>query len=424
MKINLSLLFYLKKRKSYKNGPVDIYMRITVDGRRSEITTGRSCEPEKWSISAGRSSGKTEESRTLNAYLTDLKTKIYEIHRQLVQKDEIITADIIRDRFLGKEETPITLVSVFEEHNRKVEILVGSEYTSGTAERYRTSLKHTINFLQWKYKVSDVPLKKINHQFISEYDFYLRAVRKCNNNSAVKYLKNFGKIIRICLANEWMSVNPFLNYKHKVKPVEREYLTENEISIIASKAMVSDRLEQIRDIFLFSCFTGLAYIDVKQLKHDDIIQGIDGEKWISIKRQKTNIPSRIPLLPTAITLIERYRNNQICEITGVIFPVCSNQKVNSYLKEIADICGIKKQITFHIARHTFATTVTMLNGVPIESISKMLGHTNIKTTQHYAKMLDIKVSADMAKLKAKSNYEPINFNQKVLCTKVTDHGRQ
>ncbi|KIA95165.1 recombinase [Pedobacter kyungheensis] len=424
MKINLSLLFYLKKRKSYKNGPVDIYMRVTVNGKRSEITTGRSCEPEKWSISAGRSSGKTEDSRTLNAYLNDLKTKIYEIHRQLIQKDEEITADIIRDRFLGKEETPITLVSVFQEHNRKVEILVGSEYTSGTAERYRTSLKHTINFLEWKYKVSDISLKKINHQFISEYDFYLRSVRKCNNNSAVKYLKNFGKIIRICLANEWMSINPFLNYKHKVKPVEREYLTEKEISTIASKAMVSERLQQIRDIFLFSCFTGLAYIDVKQLKRDDIIQGIDGEKWISIKRQKTNIPSRIPLLPTAMTLIDRYGDNQVCEITGTIFPVCSNQKMNSYLKEIADICGIKKQITFHIARHTFATTVTMLNGVPIESISKMLGHTNIKTTQHYAKMLDIRVSTDMAKLKAEVNYQPINFNPKIVRPKSADHGRQ
>lgn len=411
MKINLSLLFYLKKRKNYKNGPVDIYMRITVDGKRSEITTGRSCEPAKWSISAGRSSGKTEDSRTLNTYLTDLKTKIYEIHRQLVQKDEVITADIIRGRFLGTDEKLITLISVFEEHNRKVEILVGSEYTHGTAERYRTSLKHTVSFLQWKYKVNDIPLKKINHEFISEYDFYLRSVRKCNNNSAVKYLKNFGKIIRICLANEWMTRNPFLNYKHKVKPVERQYLTDGEIKTIASKSMVSDRLEQIRDIFLFSCFTGLAYIDVKQLRLDDIVVGIDGEKWISIKRQKTNVPSRIPLLPAALSLIDRYKGNQLCEIAGTIFPVCSNQKMNSYLKEIAEVCGIRKPITFHIARHTFATTVTMLNGVPIESISKMLGHTNIKTTQHYAKMLDIKVSADMARLKSDTVFQPINFTE-------------
>ncbi|MCX2477434.1 site-specific integrase [Pedobacter sp. MC2016-05] len=325
---NFNLIFFLKRRKNYENGPVGIYMRITVDGKRSEITTGRSCEPDKWSIVAGKTTGKTEESKTLNAYLSDIKAKIYEIHRQLILKDETITADVIRDRFLGREEKQITLISVFEEHNRKVEILVGSEYTHGTAERYRTSLKHTVNFLQWKYKLSDIPLKNINHEFISEYDFYLRSVRKCKNNSAVKYLKNFGKIIRICLANEWMTKNPFMNYKHKVKPVERQYLTDSEIKTIASKSMVSDRLEQIRDIFLFSCFTGLAYIDVKQLRPDDIIEGIDGEKWISIKRQKTNVPSRIPLLPTALFLIDRYKDNQLCEIVGTIFPVCSNQKMN------------------------------------------------------------------------------------------------
>lgn len=208
MKNNFNLIFFLKRRKNHENGPVGIYVRITVGGRRAEITTGRSCEPEKWSVSAGKSTGKTEDSRTLNAYLSDIQTKIYEIHRQLIQKDEEITADIIRDKFLGKQENPVTLIGVFQEHNRKVEILVGREFAPGTAERYRTSPKHTVDFLRWKYKVDDVPLKKVNYEFISEYDFYLRSIRKCNNNSAVKYLKNFGKIIRICLANPWMTVNP------------------------------------------------------------------------------------------------------------------------------------------------------------------------------------------------------------------------
>lgn len=423
MKTNFSLLFYLKKSKNYQNGPVAIYMRITVDGKRSEITTGRSCEPEKWIVASGRANGKKEDSKSLNAYLADLQMKVYEAHRQLTQRDEMITADAIRDRFQGKEEKQTTLIGVFQEHNRKVEILVGTEYTKGTAQRYRTSLKHTEDFLQWKYSVNDIDLKRVNHEFITEYDFYLRSVRKCNNNSAVKYMKNFGKIIRICLANEWMSLNPFLNYKNKVKPVERICLNEEEMARIARKPMLSERLEQVRDIFLFCCFTGLSYIDVKQLRETDIVPGIDGEKWISIKRQKTNVPSRIPLLPMATSLIERYKDHMTRNITGMIFPVCSNQKMNSYLKEISDVCGIKKQITFHIARHTFATTVTMLKGVPIESVSKMLGHTNIRTTQHYAKILDIKVGADMAKLKAESNYEPINFNHKIARTKSLGHER-
>jgi len=421
MKTNFSLLFYLKKQKNYQHGPVPIYIRITVDGKRSEITTGRSCEPEKWIISAGRANGRKEDAKSLNAYLTDLQTKIFEIHRQSTLREDTITADSLRDKFLGKEEKQHSLISVFEEHNRKVEILVGAEFTKGTAERYRTSLKHTVDFLQWKYGVKDVPLKKVNLQFITEYDFYLRSVRKCNNNTTVKYIKNFGKIIRICLANEWLSTNPFLNYKPKVKAVERECLNEDEISRIAGKSMVTERLEQVRDIFLFCCFTGLAYIDVKQLRTEDIILGVDGEEWISIKRQKTNVPSHIPLLPMAKSLIERYKDHAVRKVKGMIFPVSSNQKMNSYLKEISDICGIHKQITFHIARHTFATTVTMLKGVPIESVSKMLGHTNIRTTQHYAKILDIKVGADMAKLRANSHYEPINFTPKISRNQILEH---
>jgi integrase len=234
-----------------------------------------------------------------------------------------------------------------------------------------------------------------------EYEFYLRSVRKCANNSAVKYIKNFGKIIRICLANHWLVYNPFSNYKNKIKTVDRVYLTTEELQEMASKELATERLVQVRDIFLFCCFTGLAYADVKKLRRWDLVIGVDGEKWITIKRQKTDTPSRIPILPTATVIIQRYVHHPHCENNGRVLPVLSNQKMNSYLKEIADVCGINKPITFHIARHTFATTVTLLNGVPIESVSKMLGHTNIQTTQHYAKILDIKVGADMALLKQK-----------------------
>jgi len=214
-------------------------------------------------------------------------------------------------------------------------------------------------------------------------------------------MKNFGKIIRICIANGWLIADPFLNYKQKRKTVDRVYLTTDELQTWANKSFSTDRLSQVRDIFLFSCFTGLAYSDVQKLKKRHIVKGVDGEQWIDTKRQKTNTPSRIPLLPTALHLIERYADHPCCEVNGYLLPVLSNQKMNAYLKEIADICGINKPITFHIARHTFATTVTLLNGVPIESVSKMLGHTNLRITQHYAKILDIKVGADMAQLRQK-----------------------
>lgn len=401
MKTNFSLLFYMKKPKNYQKGVVPIYLRITVNGNRAEVTTGRSCEPSQWNTISGRSNGKKEEVKSFNAYLDDLQNKVFEAHRQLTEKDDPITAERLRDQFQGKIEKQCTLIDVFKDHNHKMETLVGSEFSKGTAERYRTSLKHTVEFLQWKYNISDIDIRKVDHAFITEYDFYLRSVRKCANNSAVKYLKNFGKIIRICLTNGLLATDPFQNYKNKIKKVDRVYLNEGEIKQIANKQLASERLAQVRDIFLFCCYTGLAYVDVKNLKRGDIVTGIDGEKWISINRQKTNVPSRIPLLPAASTLLNQYQNNRMCLNTGMLLPVSSNQKMNSYLKEIVDFCGIQKQITFHIARHTFATTVTLLNGIPIESVSKMLGHTNIQTTQHYAKILDIKVGADMATLKNK-----------------------
>ena len=401
MKTNFSLLFYMKKQKNYQSGTAPIYIRITVSGKRSETTTGRECEPSRWNTGAGRANGTKEDTRAFNAFLDDLQTKVYQAHRLLTEADELITAETIRNKFLGKTEKPRSLIEIFKDHNKKVEALIGKEYAKGTLCRYQTSLKHTIDFLKWKYNLSDIDIKKVDHAFLMEYEFYLRSERKCANNSAVKYIKNFGKIIRICIANRWLIYDPFLNYKNKIKTVDRVYLTTGELQEMTNKDMVTDRLTQVRDIFLFCCFTGLAYADVKKLRRWDLVTGIDGEQWISIKRQKTDTPSRIPLLPAASTLMQRYVNHPNCENSGRVLPVLSNQKMNAYLKEIADVCGINKPITFHIARHTFATTITLLNGVPIESVSKMLGHTNIKTTQHYAKILDIKVGADMAMLKNK-----------------------
>jgi len=399
MKKTFSLLFYLKRPKNYQTGSIPVYLRITVDGKRSETASGRECEPSQWNQSAGRMKGTKEDVRTFNAYLDDLQKKIYEAHRQLTESDQAITAESIRDHFMGKAAKCRLLVDIFKDHNRKMKALVGREYAKGTLERYETSLKHTQDFLQWKYQLTDIDIMKIDHAFIREYEFYLRSVRKCANNSAVKYIKNFGKIMRICLSNGWLTADPFLNYKSKIKRIDRAFLTEKELQVLASKELATDRLTQVRDIFLFCCFTGLAYADVKKLRKQDIVRGIDGEQWIMIKRLKTDTPARIPLLPTALSLIDHYAGEPSCDNSGRVLPVLSNQKMNAYLKEIADVCGITKPVTFHIARHTFATTVTLLNGVPIESVSKMLGHTNIQTTQHYAKILDIKVSEDMGRLK-------------------------
>lgn len=405
MNATVNVLFYIKRAKINSNGLVPIFIRITVEGKRIDKSTGKYVLPEKWSTETSRLKGNSEEARLINNHLELLRMHVFEIEKQLLIKNETLNFENFKNEYLGIKERERLLIPIFTEHNRKIKELVGSEYAPGTLERYETSLKHTKDFLQWKYRVSDIDIEKIDHAFITEYEFYLRTERKCANNTAVKYIKNFHKIINICLANGWLTKDPFANYKAKVKEVIREFLTEQEIQSLMEKEFVSERLELVRDIFVFSCFTGLAYIDVKQLTQDNIVLGIDGDKWINKNRQKTDTNSKIPLLPTAQYIMDKYSDYPVNKNKGTILPILSNQKMNAYLKEIADICGINKELTFHIARHTFATTVTLSNGVPIETVSKMLGHSNLKTTQHYAKILDKKISDDMQILKAKFNLE-------------------
>ncbi|HCN84279.1 MAG TPA: recombinase, partial [Sphingobacteriaceae bacterium] len=354
-----------------------------------------------WNANGQKLGGSGEEVRALNIYLKTLEHQVYEAHRNMIEKKLPLTAAGLKNTLIKKDEPEKgkMLVPIFEEHNRQVKALIGKEYAQGTLDRYQTSLKHTVAFIQWKYKVSDINIRGINHEFIMSYDFYLRSERNCNNNSTVKYLKNFKKIILICIANGWLDKDPFIKYKPKVKEVIREYLTMEDLQRISDKQFTNVRLTQVRDIFLFSCYTGLAYADVKKLKREEISIGLDGQKWIFTSRQKTDTASRIPLLPTALQIMQKYEDHPECSDLGKLLPVLSNQKMNSYLKEIADVCNIEKELTFHIARHTFATTITLANGVSIESVSKMLGHTNIRTTQHYAKILDSKVGEDMQLLK-------------------------
>lgn len=393
--------FSLKKSKTLSNGTAPVYLRLTVGGERVEFTTRRYIKPERWNADTQRMSGTNDEAKVFNNYLKTLEQQVFETQRLMIEGNRDLTAEALKDRLLGKADHKRgkMLVGIFNDHNKRITSLLGKEYAPGTLERYKTSLKHTIDFMVWQYGKGDIDITLIDHEFITSYDFYLRSERGCCNNTAVKYIKNFKKIIRICIANGWLEKDPFINYKAKVKAVKREYLTTEEIQAITDKDFVSDRLRQIRDIFLFSCFTGLAYADVKKLKRSEIVIGLDKQYWIFTSRQKTDTDSRIPLLPVAKAILDKYKDNPECLHKDRALPVLSNQKMNSYLKEIADVCGITKELTYHIARHTFATSVTLANGVSIESVSKMLGHRNIRTTQHYAKILDAKVSEDMALLK-------------------------
>jgi site-specific recombinase XerD len=394
----ISILFYSRIALTNKNNLVPIYLRITIDGRRIEHSINRTVELSKWSNKAGKMKGSHVEARAFNSFLDAIKNKVYAAEREMVQDGKAITFESFKEKWLGTNEKPFMLIEIFRHHNEQVKELIGKDYSPATYQRYVTSKDHTQSFLKWKYKIDDIDIRKLNYEFINDYAFWLKTKRNCNHNTAMKYLANFKKVVLLCIKNGWLQKDPFMGFKLTKKEVERPFLTENELQEMAAKEFKTERLTLVRDIFLFSCYTGLAYADVKKLKRTEIGIGVDGEQWIFTKRQKTDTSSRIPLLPTSSKLLDKYKDHPQCQ-NGKLLPVLSNQKMNSYLKEIADACGIDKVLTFHIARHTFATTVTLSNGVPIETVSKMLGHKNIRTTQHYAKILDIKVSEDMKALR-------------------------
>ncbi|WP_034671739.1 site-specific integrase [Epilithonimonas caeni] len=385
-----NLLFYAKKTKN-KPKISTIYLRITIFGKRTEISTGQKIPTSQWNIKSGKITGNTPNAKNLNALLEGIRSKVFECYTSLFNNGKEITCESLRNKYLKIDERKITLMNVFEDHNSRMKELIGKEFSKGTWERYETSLRHTRSFLKWKFNISDIDVCNINPAFIADYEFYLRTVRDCSNNTAVKYIKNFQKIINICLNNEWISKSPFIRYKSKIENVDVRFLTDLQLKNIQSKGFVSERLRIVRDIFVFCCYTGLAYVDVKNLTKGKVSIGIDGELWIKIKRTKTNIEASIPLLPEAKEILKRYEDHPRCINENTALPVMSNQKMNEYLKEIGAICDVDFDITFHTARHTFATTITLNNGVPLETVSKMLGHTNIRMTQHYAKIQDKKL---------------------------------
>ena len=396
-----SLLFFLRKAKN-RTQEAAIFLRITVDRQRTELSVKRFCDPQRWNSNTGRLNGTKEDARTLNAYLDTLQSKVYEIHRKLIEANQPVTAEAIKNKFTGVTERPRLLLELFLHHNQQMKKLVDAEeYAKGTLVHFNTTYAHVHDFIQWKFNQKDIDIKRINYEFIADLEFFLKTGKKCAHNSTMKYLGDFKKIVLLCVKNDWLPKDPFMGYKLSRKEVIKEFLMMEELEVIIAKQFASARLSVVRDIFLFSCYTGLAYVDVKKLKRSEIRPGIDGHKWLFIQRQKSDTPAPIPLLPVCLKIIEQYKTHPKCVEKNMVLPILSNQKMNEYLKEIAAVCSIDKVLTYHLARHTFATTVTLNNNVPIESVSKMLGHRNLKTTQHYAKILNKKVSEDMQVLRSK-----------------------
>jgi site-specific recombinase XerD len=389
------LLFYIRRDKTNKRGEAPVFMRLTINGERADASIKRFIEPHAWNSAKGKANEKSRGGKDLNLYLDAISANILRIQRDLELDKKEVSAQIILNRYLGKEQSDRhTLMEVFRAHNEKCRALSGISLAPGTVIRYETSLRLTEAFLRTTYKKEDCYLDEITHQFVEDYDFYLRTVRRCCHNTTTKYLLNFKKIIRIALAKGWMKKDPFAQVHFHFEPVEREFLEKQELKVLLNKEITITRLAQVRDIFCFCCLTGLAFMDVQQLKPEHLVADIHGKIWIRKARQKTKNMCNIPLLDEAQKIIDRYREHPYCQTHGVLLPVCSNQKMNSYLKELADICGIRKNLSTHCARHTFAT-LTLASGATIDNVAKMLGHANVNMTRRYAKVLDSSIMRDM-----------------------------
>ena len=409
----LSITFFIRKERIRKDGKVPVYLRITVNKKRAEVSLNRFILPGAWIKKAGRLKGYTQEIKDLNTYFDIVRSKIYQHQKELLEKDELVTAKALKNRYIGKSINDRTLKEIFEMHNKRMAEKLGVEYAPATIQRYSTTLMHVKEFLSYTYNISDIKLKALNNSFILDFEHYFKTVKSCNHNTTIKYLKNLRKVINFAIKYDYLENDPFRKFDGKIKPVKREFLTQEELETIESKDSKIPRLELVKDVFIFCCYTGLSYIDVANLTNDNIRIGIDKERWIFIERTKTKTKSNIPLLSKPLEIIEKYKSHPVVLNENKLLPVLSNVKLNAYLKEIADLCGIQKNITFHMARHTFATTVTLTNDVPIETVSSMLGHKDLRTTQIYAKIVEKKISEDMQILKQKLNTNEKTINHEV-----------
>ena len=389
------LLFYIRRDKTNKKGEAPVFMRLTINGERADASIKRFIEPHAWNSAKGKANEKCRGGKDLNLYLDAISANILQIQRDFELDKKEVSAQIILNRYLGKDQSDRhTLMEVFHAHNKKCRALIGINFAPDTVLRYETCLRLTEEFMRNTYKKEDCYLDEVTKQFVEEFEFYLKTVRKCCHNTTTKYLANFKKIVRIALANGWMKKDPFAQIRFHLDEVEREFLEKQELKALLSKKISIPRLAQIRDIFCFCCFTGLAFSDVKQLKSEHLVTDINGMVWIRKTRQKTKNMCNIPLLDEANKILDRYKDHPYCQTQGVLLPVCSNQKMNMYLKELADICGIRKNLSTHCARHTFAT-LTLASGATIDNVAKMLGHANVNMTRHYAKVLDSSIMRDM-----------------------------
>jgi site-specific recombinase XerD len=385
------VLFFLKRDKEKANGSVPLFCRITVDGQEVRFGMKRDINPKYWDVKSGKATGRSDEAAAINSLMDNTKSAIIKVYRELQERDNCVTAEKVKNIFLGNSSGQKMLLSFFDEINLKKKALVGKTISSLTYDRHCTVRRHVTEFLEKDCKLSDIALKDIDHKFLCDFESFMLVTRGCNENSSAKYMHIFKHIVVTAIKFGWIYKNPFADYQIRRIKGDRAYLTQEEVEILMKQDFKSKSLERVRDVFVFCCFTGLSYIDVKALTHENIRILLDGKPWITGKRGKTSVSYQVPLLETPQRIIEKHKG-KISD--DRLLPVSGNRKTNLNLRQICKQCGITKKVTFHVSRHTFATFALSM-GVSIESVSKMLGHTNIQTTQIYARITDKKVGNEM-----------------------------
>lgn len=391
-----SISFFVRKKKKQPELGL-LYTRITVNSKSLEISLKRTLLLEKWNQPASKLNGNSSESRQINKKIDETKVQFYKIYDSLIKEGLLVTTQTIKTRFLGSDQQHHTLLYLINYHQEKM----GKVLKYGTLKNYYTTENYLKHFIKTYHYTSDVYLKQIDYQFTLGFESYLRDLPSLHNNGVMKHMERFKKLMRLAEDLDWIEKNPTKRFKLRFDQVDMVYLSKAELQKIKEKEFKKETHRINRDIFVFCCYTGLAYGDVKELKKKHIQIGVDGEKWIHTRRMKTNTMLRIPLLDEAQRIVEKYEDYPKVCASDILLPVYSNQKTNQYLKEIAKAVKIDKELSFHAARHTFATTVTLANGVPIETVSKLLGHTKMSTTQIYARVIDSKIADDMEVLKTK-----------------------
>lgn len=410
---SFGLTFFLKK--STKKNEKYVYLRITVDGIPKEVSTKYKWNPERWNQIIERAVGSKEDAKTLNFYIETLQVKIQQFKNDLILNDETITSQKIMDFVKGKSSSTAKLLEEFQKHNEEMLALVPKEYAKGTHERFVTARSHVQDFIRFKYDLDDIEFRELNYEFVKDYEFYLKTVRHISNNTALKYISNLKKIILRAIARDIISSDPFRLFKGRKTKTNKKPLTQQDLERIENFEFATPRLAEVRDIFIFQCYTGLAYIDAFNLKRSDVKIGYDGELWIMTARQKTDSETNVPLLPKALEIMHRYSIHPICIERGSVLPVKSNQKMNAYLKEIADLTGVGCELNTHKARRTFASTVTLANNVPIHVVKEMLGHHSVQQTEEYAITEQQSIGREMKQLQERlSEKKPEGDNESVI----------